>query len=99
MTAALDILHPDKPKTVLIVASNPAVSATTGWPIGFWWSELTHPYWEFTEHGYTVDIASPDGGAMTTPDLGMVVPPPDAAMVSPDHHARSAGRAGPWPAK
>src|SRR5262249_3537680 len=52
-------------KRVLIVASNPATSPTTGWPIGFWWSELAHPYWEFTEHGYEIDIASPDGG-----DLG-----------------------------
>jgi putative intracellular protease/amidase len=49
-------------KRVLIIASNPATSPTTGWPIGFWWSELTHPYWEFTEHGYDVDVASPDGG-------------------------------------
>jgi putative intracellular protease/amidase len=49
-------------RRVLIVASNPSVSAQTGWPIGFWWAELTHPYWEFTEAGYTVDIASPDGG-------------------------------------
>ena len=47
---------------VLIVASNPSVSAQTGWPIGFWWAELTHPYWEFTEAGYEVDIGSPDGG-------------------------------------
>jgi len=37
-------------------------SKQTGWPIGFWWSELTHPYWEFVEHGYKVDIFSPDGG-------------------------------------
>jgi putative intracellular protease/amidase len=49
-------------RRVLIVASNPSVSAQTGWPIGFWWAELTHPYWEFTEAGYAVDIASPDGG-------------------------------------
>ena len=47
-----------------MVASNPAVSERTGWPIGFWWSELTHPYREFTEHGYQVHIASPDGGAL-----------------------------------
>jgi len=33
-------------------------------PIGFWWSELTHPYWEFVEAGYEVTIASPDGGAV-----------------------------------
>lgn len=49
-------------KRVLIVASNAATSPITGWPIGFWWSELVHPYWEFVEHGYTVDIVSPDGG-------------------------------------
>jgi putative intracellular protease/amidase len=64
MTATIDVLHPERPKRVLMVASNPAVSATTGWPVGFWWAELTHPYWEFTEHGYQVDIASADGGAL-----------------------------------
>jgi putative intracellular protease/amidase len=62
--AAIDILDPAHPKRVVIVASNPAISEATGWPIGFWWSELTHPYWELTERGYTVDIASPDGGAL-----------------------------------
>ena len=31
------------PKRVAIVIANPAVSTTTGWPVGFWWSELTHP--------------------------------------------------------
>jgi putative intracellular protease/amidase len=64
MTATVDVLNPARPKRILIVASNPAVSGQTGWPIGFWWAELTHPYWEFTEQGYEVDIASPDGGAL-----------------------------------
>ncbi|WFP77019.1 hypothetical protein [Mesorhizobium sp. WSM4906] len=32
-----------KPKRVAIIIANPAVSTTTGWPVGFWWSELTHP--------------------------------------------------------
>jgi putative intracellular protease/amidase len=64
MSAAIDVLNPDAPKKVLIVASNPATSEQTGWPIGFWWAELTHPYWEFVEHGYQVHIASPDGGAL-----------------------------------
>lgn len=64
MSATIDLLNPSEPKRILIVASNPAVSAQTGWPIGFWWAELTHPYWEFTEHGYQADIASPDGGAL-----------------------------------
>ncbi|HVH30682.1 MAG TPA: type 1 glutamine amidotransferase domain-containing protein, partial [bacterium] len=39
-------------------------SKQTGWPIGFWWAELAHPYWELTERGYNVDIASPDGGKL-----------------------------------
>lgn len=64
MAGSVDMLNPDKPKRILIVASNPAVSQQTGWPIGFWWAEVTHPYWELTERGYQVDIASPDGGAL-----------------------------------
>lgn len=32
-----------RPKRVAVVIANPAVSTTTGWPVGFWWSELTHP--------------------------------------------------------
>jgi putative intracellular protease/amidase len=49
-------------KRILLIAANPAVSPTTGWPIGFWWAELTHPYWTFVEAGYAVDIVSPKGG-------------------------------------
>jgi putative intracellular protease/amidase len=64
MSASVDVLNPAKPKRVLIVASNPAVSGQTGWPIGFWWAELTHAYTEFTECGYQLDIASPDGGSL-----------------------------------
>ena len=51
-------------KRVLIIASNSATSPVTGWPIGFWWSELTHPYLAFVDVGYEVDIASPKGGAL-----------------------------------
>ena len=64
MAASIDILHPDRPKRVLLVASNPATSPVTGWPVGFWWAELVHPWWEFSERGYEVTIASPDGGAL-----------------------------------
>ncbi|WP_192255127.1 type 1 glutamine amidotransferase domain-containing protein [Mesorhizobium silamurunense] len=51
-----------KPRRVAIVIANPAISTTTGWPVGFWWSELTHPWFAFTERGYEVEIFSPDGG-------------------------------------
>lgn len=47
---------------ILMIASNPSVSKTTGWPIGVWYAELTHPYWGFNEAGYTVDIASLECG-------------------------------------
>jgi putative intracellular protease/amidase len=62
MSATIDV-H-GKAKRVLMLASNPSVSEQTGWPIGFWWAELTHPYWEFSEAGYEVTIASPEGGAL-----------------------------------
>ena len=53
-----------KTKRIALVASSPAVSTQTGWPIGFWWSELTHPYWEFTEQGFEVEIFSTEGGPL-----------------------------------
>lgn len=55
-------VNPRRPKRVAIVISNPAVSTTTGWPVGFWWSELSHPYFLMTEKGYEVEIFSPQGG-------------------------------------
>src|SRR5262245_58861811 len=54
--------NPARPKRVAIVISNPAVSTTTGWPVGFWWSELTDPYLHFTQAGYQVEVFSPEGG-------------------------------------
>jgi putative intracellular protease/amidase len=59
MTAAVDIYGKKK---ILMVAANGGTSPTTGRPIGFWWAELTHPYWTFTEAGYEVEIVSPKGG-------------------------------------
>jgi len=61
----LNPVNPSNPKRVAIVISNPAISTTSGWPVGFWWAELTHPYFHFTEIGYEVEIFSPNGGACT----------------------------------
>ena len=47
---------------VLMVVSSPSVSQQTGWPIGFWAAELTHPLHVFQEAGYEVEIASTEGG-------------------------------------
>lgn len=52
----------NEPKRVAIVIANPAISTTTGWPVGFWWSELTHPYYELEQVGYEVEVFSPSGG-------------------------------------
>jgi len=57
-----NVLNPRQRKRIAIVIANPALSSTTGWPVGFWWSELTHPYLVFVEHGYEVAVFSPDGG-------------------------------------
>jgi putative intracellular protease/amidase len=57
-----NVVNRKSPKRVAVVLSNPAVSTTTGWPVGFWWSELAHPYLRFREKGYEVEVFSPDGG-------------------------------------
>jgi putative intracellular protease/amidase len=51
-----------KPKRILMVVASPAISTTLGWPVGFWASEMTHPFYEFSEAGYEIDLASPKGG-------------------------------------
>ncbi len=69
----LNPVNPARPKRVAIVLSNPGISTTTGWPVGFWWAELSHPYFFCTEAGYEVEVFSPDGGkceadAMSDPE-------------------------------
>ena len=51
-----------KKMKVVFVASNQVKSVTTGYPIGFWLSELAQPFAVFTDAGYEITIASPDGG-------------------------------------
>lgn len=57
-----NVTNPKQRKRVAMVIANPSVSTTTGWPVGFWWAELTHPYYVFTERGFEVELFSPDGG-------------------------------------
>ena len=64
MSANINVSTTARPKRVLMLAANAAVSPVTQWPVGFWWAELTHPFWEFTEAGYSVEIRSPLGGAL-----------------------------------
>jgi putative intracellular protease/amidase len=57
-----NVRNPKAKKRVALVISNPAISSTTGWPVGFWWSELSHPFHVFSEVGYEVELFSPAGG-------------------------------------
>lgn len=59
--AALDVTATLAPR-VLVVAASPMTSPSTGWPIGFWAAELTHPLVALLEAGFQAELASPDGG-------------------------------------
>lgn len=52
---------PSKGK-ILMVVSSPTTSKQTGWPIGFWAAELTHPLYVFQEAGYEIELVSTEGG-------------------------------------
>src|SRR5262245_55556204 len=64
-----NVVNPARKKRVAIVIANPATSTTSGWPVGFWWSELTHSYYLLTETGYEVAVFSPNGGACSADAL------------------------------
>jgi putative intracellular protease/amidase len=70
-----------KAKHVLIVVANPAISTTLDWPVGFWASELIHPYDTLIKAGHRVTIASPKGGKV---DLDSYSDPRDASGYSKD---------------
>lgn len=57
------------PHRAAFVLSNRAISSVTGWPIGFWLAELTHPYAEFEQAGYEIELFSPDGGELYMDDF------------------------------
>jgi putative intracellular protease/amidase len=67
LTERLNYVHPHGQPAkgkILMIASSPAVSEQTGWPIGFWAAELTHPLRVFEEAGYEVELVSTEGGAL-----------------------------------
>lgn len=66
---------------ILMVASSPAISQQTGWPIGFWAAELTHPLHVFQEAGYEVELRSTEGGQLQMDSFSN---PTDASGYSAD---------------
>lgn len=61
--------NPGRPKRIAIVLADPGVSSVTQQPVGFWWSELTHPWLAFREAGHQVELFSPSGGACQADSL------------------------------
>lgn len=60
---------------VLMVLTSHSELGDTGKKTGFWLPELTHPYYEFKKAGYSIDVASIQGGvapvdpkSLTEPD-------------------------------
>ena len=51
-----------KTERILIGLTSHTELGNTGKKTGFWLPELTHPYYEFTKAGYSVDVASIEGG-------------------------------------
>jgi putative intracellular protease/amidase len=69
------------PPRVLIVTTSHAVLGKTGYPTGFWLPELTHPYFELTQSGCLVDIASVQGGR---PPIDPYSDPANPQGINPD---------------
>jgi putative intracellular protease/amidase len=76
----VDTTRARRPRVLMVVA-NPAVSTTTGWPVGFWAAELFHPLYEFTRAHYEVTVASPEGGRV---DVDAMSDPRDPSHWSAD---------------
>lgn len=68
-------------KSILLIVANPAMSTTLGGPVGFWASELIHPYDAFVKASCQVTIASPKGGKV---EFDAMSDPRDASGYSKD---------------
>jgi hypothetical protein len=62
--AVVPVTRETRPHMLIVVASPHEVAP--GVLVGFWASELTHPYYEFSRVRYQVTVASPRGGRLIT---------------------------------
>lgn len=77
-------------KRIIFVVSNEVNPGPAGFPVGYYLTELAHPFWAFQQRGYTMDIASPNGGpvvhdAMSDPEGGRFGPPQDFLSIGFKH--------------
>ena len=64
MSASVDILDPEPAEADRDRRLEPGRLRADRLANRFRWAELAHPFLEFTDHGYEVDVASPDGGPL-----------------------------------
>ena len=60
---------PAKARRIAFVCSNPAVNPNVDFPVGYYLPELAHPFHAFTQKGYELTVASPDGGAIVHDEM------------------------------
>ena len=102
MTLTSGISHASEDARVLIVLTSHTDLGNTGEKTGFWLPELTHPYYEFENAGYTVDVASINGcmapldaKAFAEPDEYHQTFLNDAELMAKSHSKHSFGRSKP----
>ena len=81
---------PSAAKRIVFVVSNEVNPGPAGFPVGYYLTELAHPFWAFQQCGYKMDIASPNGGlvvhdAMSDPEGGRFGPPQDFLSIGFKH--------------
>lgn len=68
---------------VLAIVSSHDNLGETGYPTGYWISELAHPYLLLDQAGYEVDVAGPKGGkAPVDPCSNPNIPPDQCRSAS-----------------
>ncbi|WP_446469534.1 type 1 glutamine amidotransferase domain-containing protein [Xenorhabdus stockiae] len=67
-------------KKSLIILTSHSTLGETGRKTGFYYEELATPYWKFIDAGYSVDIASINGG---------IAPADPSSIKSPDQQPKS----------
>lgn len=76
LSAASSMGFAESNDKVLLVLTSHDRLGNTGNKTGFWLPELTHPYYEFKEAGFTIDVASIQGG---------IAPIDPKSLEEPDH--------------
>ena len=77
-------------KKILYLVSNPATLKGV-LPVGFFAEELTRPFFDFVQAGYTVDLGSPKGGKVefdgfSDPENPNTIYPNDLITIGFSHH-------------